>query len=473
MHLSFPSRAARAGAVALSLVAAAAAALGTVEAASANRPTTHAVSRTSGGASKATPIKVRFDRRLFGLHDANLTSLGRPSTGSIRLWDTGVTWQAMQPHEGPIDFTRLDQIVADAWANGTEVTLVTAMTPTWAAAPPLDGITPVATNGTEAPNPGDFAAYLGAVMDHYKNYQESGRPGIANYQVWNEANISTFWTGTPQQMADLVKTASDTRAAHDPSVRLIGPAQVSRLSYQRYWTRNFYRLSAGDQPVWSYLDAISLNLYPVETYPTSSGGTRTGTPEDAMDLLSIVRGYLAKDGVPPTMPIWNTEINYGMGRGTPSVPISDDRQVANVMRTYLLNAAQGVRRVEWYAYDMGELPGGGTLGNTLLTDPTDRAAGLVTPAGQALARVESWMKGTMVGTATQRPCITDAKGTYTCLIKYSTGVGRVYWNPYRRAGVTLVSSARKRINEYGVSAAAKGGQKLKVNYMPVLVKSKK
>jgi hypothetical protein len=472
MHLTSPRRTTLVAAIAVSFVAATAA-LGTVEAASANLPTSQAASHSSGGASKATPIKVRYDHRLFGLHDANLTSLSKPTTGSIRLWDTGVTWQAMQPNPGAIDFTRLDQIVGDAWANGTEVTLVTAMTPTWAAAPALpDGPTPL-TNGTEAPKPEAFAAYLAAVMGRYQNYQGSGRPGIANYQVWNEANITTFWTGTPQQMADLVQTAYDVRAVTDPSVRLIGPAQVSRLSYQRYWTRNFYRLTAGGQPVWKYLDAISLNLYPVETFPTSSGGTRPGTPEDSMDLLNIVRGYLAKDGVPSSMPIWNTEVNYGMGRGTPAVPISDAQQIANVMRTYLLNAAQGVRRVEWYAYDMGQLPGGGTLGNTLLTDPTNRAAGVMTPAGQALARIESWMHGTLVGTATQRPCAADAKGTYTCLVRYSTGVGRIYWNPFRSASVKLVSSARKKVSEFGVTSTAKGGQKLKVTSMPVLVKSKK
>jgi hypothetical protein len=467
MHLTSPRRVTLAAAIALSFVAATAA-LGTVGTASASLPTPQVSRQASAGASKTTPIKVKFDRRLFGLHDNHLTSLTHPTTGSIRLWDAGVTWQAMQPHPGNIDFSRLDQIVADAWANGTEITLVTAMTPTWAAAP--EGS---ATNGTEAPNPDDFAAYLAAVMGRYANYQGSGRPGIANYQVWNEANITTFWTGTPQQMADLVKTAYDVRAATDPSVRLIGPAQVSRLSYQRYWTRNFYRLSTGGQPVWTYLDAISLNLYPMDTTATSAGGTRLSVPEDSMDLLAIVRGYLAKDGVPSTMPIWDTEINYGLGRGTPSVPISDERQVANVMRTYLLNAAQGVKRVEWYAYDMGQLPGGGTLGNTLLTDPTNLPAGVMTPAGQALGRIEAWMHGTMVGTATQRPCATDAKGTYTCLIKYSTGVGRIYWNPFRAASVTLASSARKKVSELGVTSRVKGGQKLKVTYMPVLVKSKK
>jgi hypothetical protein len=128
--------------------------------------------------------------------------------------------------------------------------------------------------------------------------------------------------------------------------------------------------------------------------------------------------------------------------------------------------------VEWYAFDMGTLSTGGTLGNTLLTNPLDGTSGTLTPAGRALTRVQSWMAGTLVGTATKRPCIRDANGTYTCLIKYATGVARVYWNPYGTAKVTLVSSARKKYNEYGASTAVDGGQRLKVNYMPVLVKSR-
>ena len=83
-------------------------------------------------------------------------------------------------------------------------------------------------------------------------------------------------------------------------------------------------------------------------------------PEDSIALLRPRAGLLAKDEVPVGMPIWNTEVNYGLhaggNAGTPATPIPAARQVAYVMRTYLLNAAQGVKRVDWYAYDMGNLP---------------------------------------------------------------------------------------------------------------------
>jgi Beta-galactosidase len=446
-----------------SALAAAVAAL-SVPTASATLPLTRTTPRSA-------VHKVTVDPRLFGVHDRFLNSLSRPGTGSIRLWDAGTTWAQMQPTPGPIDFTTLDQVVADAWANGTEVTLVVAMTPPWAAADPSHALQ------TDPPNVDDYGAFVTQVMRHYRNYRGSGRPGIANYQVWNEANIATFWTGTAQQMADLVAAMAQARDETDLKVKVVAPAMVTRLGYQQKWIKAFYALSVGGDPISSYVDALSFNLYPVDRYPLTDP-TRPGTPEDSMALLAQVRSILAGDGVPGSLPVWDTEINYGMkwgsNGGKPSDPIAESVQVAYVIRTYLLNAARGVKRVDWYAYDMGELANtGGTLGNTLLTDPTDRAAGTLTAAGEAFSRVQGWMNGTLVGTTSKRPCIKDKLGTYTCTIRYTSGTGRVCWNPYATAKVTLVKSARNKFTEYGVKSPVVGGSKLKVDYRPVLVKSKR
>jgi hypothetical protein len=410
-------------------------------------------------------IKVKVDPRLFGVHDAHLASLTRKGTGSLRLWDTGTKWADLEPTEGHWSWRRLDTIVKRAHANHTQVTLVLGLSPDYAAASP-----------TDSPDLKKYRTYLRTVMTRYSRARWGYR-GIAAYQVWNEANIATFWTGTVGEIAQLTKAAYDVRNQVDRGALIVAPAMVTRLKYEQKGISRFYRATVPStgKPVWRYVDAISLNLYPTDRVTTSSGRTRPATPEDAIALLNTVRGRLARAHVPASIPIWNTEINYGMRTGTMAgrraATISNSRQIAYVMRSFLLNAAQGVKRVDWYAYDMGELSGGGTLGNTLLTDPHHQAAGARTPAGRAFTRVQAWMKGTLVGTATKRPCITDRRGTYTCTIRYAHGVGRVYWNPYRKAKVRLVKSARKSVNELGVRSRVKGGQKLRVNYRPVLVKS--
>jgi len=424
-------------------------------------PTASANAPIERARHKARVIKVKVDRRLFGVHDAYLNSLRHHSTRSIRLWDTGTQWDQVETTPGHYDWSRLDTIVKAAHANGTEVTLVLGLSPSYAATTP-----------TAPPNLRMYRDYLATVMKRYRP-SHWGYRGIANYQVWNEANISTFWTGSNSKLAALTKAAHDVGNQVDPRARIIAPAMVTRLKFEQKRIQSFYRTRIGGRPVWKYVDAISLNLYPTDRVATASGGMRPSTPEDSITLLRQVRARLAKDNVPRSFPIWNTEVNYGMGRTATIVPISEARQVANVMRTFLLNAAQGVKRVDWYAYDMGELPTGGTLGNTLLTNPKDRAAGQLTAAGVAFTRVQRWMHGTLVGTTTRRPCTTDRRGTYTCVVKYAHGVGRIYWNPFRRAKVRLVPSARKKVNQYGETKRVEGGTRMTVNYRPILVKSQR
>jgi hypothetical protein len=331
------------------------------------------------------------------------------------------------------------------------------------------------------PNLAMYRSYVQAVMERYSpnNWPLGGGShyrGIAAYQVWNEANIDTFWTGGYDGLGQLVKTVYDVRNTVDPGAKVVAPAMVTRLGYQQKGIRAFFKTKVdGTTPVWKYVDAISLNLYPLDRYPNPNP-KRAGTPEDAMALLKTVRGILADDGVPASKPIWNTEINYGLtfgvNAGQPAATIPVSRQVAYVIRTYLLNAARGVKRVDWYAYDLDSRESlGGPIGNTLLTDPAHRADGRLLRPGRAFTRVQGWMKGTLIGTRTKAPCIKDKHGTYTCTVKYSSGMGRIYWNPFKSAKVTLVKSAQKKITEYGVGSRVKGGTKLKVNYKPVLVKS--
>jgi polysaccharide biosynthesis protein PslG len=432
---------------------------------------------TDRATDRAAVRTVKVDPRMYGLHDSHLTSLTHRSTRSIRLWDAGVTWPDLKPTaRGRYHWARLDDIVRRAHHNGTEVTLALARTPAWAAATRAHRLP------TDPPNLTQWRRYVKAVMTRYSakhwHYQ-----GIANYQVWNEPNIATFWTGTPQQMAQLVKAVHDIGAAVSPKARIIAPSMVARLGYQQSWIKSFYRLKVGGKPVWKYVDAAAFSMYPLDVYPVNpdrpKGRTRPATPEDSIRILGEIKAMLRQDGVRASLPIWNTEINYGMRSGPmgghAAIPIPDDLQVAYVIRTYLLNAAQGVRRVDWYAYDMTNTSpemGGGPLGNTLLTDPSDQAAGLLTPAGKAFTRVQGWLKGaTLVGTRTKRPCIKDSHGTYTCAMTSAAGRARVYWNPYHQGQVTVPAWARSRTDELGTTTSVTGGTGLQVGPRPVLVRS--
>jgi hypothetical protein len=410
--------------------------------------------------TSASAKSVSFDKRLFGVHDGRLVSLTRPMTGSIRLWDMGVTWAEIERSPGVYDFARLDQIVRAAMARKVEVTLVLGITP---------GFYGASTNVNNDTVRAAYRAYVRAVMERYRNFEGKGR-GIQYYQVWNEMNVVNFWTGNFTDMGKLSQIVTQVRNTVDGGAKVVGPAFVTRYTAQLKNLTRFYFARLDGTPVWKFMDVVSLNLYPMPKY---SG--RMGNPEDTMKLLAKAKASLAAGGVPASKPIWNTEINYGMQSGsrggTGASTITDGRQAAYVIRTYLLNSARGIKRVFWYSYDMSYLPTGGTLGNTRLTSPANGST--LTTAGKAFYLVQRWMKGKLVGpTRSSQPCTVDRAGTYTCVVKYGQGVRRIYWNPTKSVKVRLVKSASFTQTVYGVRKSAKGGSVKTVDYRPLMVRSK-
>lgn len=420
---------------------------------------------TLAPATPASAVTVTVDKRFFGIHDADPTSWPLVSAGAVRLWDSGVTWRDIETSPGVYDFSRLDAQVARANAAGAEVTLVLGMTPDFYAA---DG----AGKTANPTNLDAWSSYVRAVVTRYGATATSARR-IAAYQVWNEANVTGYWTGTPQQMARLTQRTYDAVKSVDRGALVVSPAFASRIGEQIKGITRFAFAWSNGKPAWKYTDVISLNLYPLDTY-----GTRVGTPEKSMELLTKARRILGFGGLPSTFPIWNTEINYGMptgsAGGTGAAPIPTQLQASYVLRTMLLNAANGIRRVDWYAWDMGYLANGKTLGNTRLVDPANTTSGQLTLAGKAFRLAQLWMLGGRLKGATKRakPCAKSTNGTYTCVIVYPKGVRRVYWNPTKKVTVTTARTATYKVGIYGARTKVKRGSTLKVDYRPVMVRSR-
>lgn len=402
---------------------------------------------------------VRVSRGFFGIHDSSQQAYGRVPFGSIRLWDAGVAWNDVETSPGVYDWRTLDSLVGAAQAHQVQVTLVLAMTPSFYA----DAATLPPRLRTH------FADYVRAVMTRYRWFE--GRRGIAAYQVWNEGNVGTFWTGTPHQLAGLTRIVDDVGEEVDPHATVVAPSFAMRMPYQRRWFSRYQSQHLAGVPVRHYYDANSLSLYPMPMQ-----GHRTAGPEDAMALLGPARHRLARAGVPSRVPLWASEINYGVRSGAPGQlaarPITRRRQVANVIRTYLLGASHGLSRVFWYRYDWGELPassGGGTLGNTLLTVPG--RPDQVTAAGRALATTAAWLDGRLVGRHGHRPCSQGSSGLYTCVIEYRGGVRRIYWNPRHRERVHLTAHATYRqVAEGGMHRLGRHDA-IRIGYRPVMVDS--
>ena len=408
-------------------------------------------------ATHAEGAGVHVPRAYFGLHDTSMEAYQHLDFGSLRLWDAQVSWREIETSPGVYDWTLLDSFVHEAQQHHTQVTLVLAMTPAFYG--PSPSLPPTVMS--------NYENFVRAVMLRYRSFE--GRRGIAAYQVWNEGNVPTYWSGTPYQLALMTREVWRIHQQVDPDATIVAPPFAVRLESQRRWLSAYESQWVGSHPVWHYYDANALSLYPKAHYAGRLGG-----PEDAMRLLAMAKHRLAQAGVPQTTPLWATEINYGLtGLDTAATPISERRQVAYVIRTYVLGAARGLSRMFWYRYDWGALSpehGGGTWGNTLLSVPDSPA--LLTPAGAAVGTAESWLRGRLVVRQGHQPCHHSSRGTYSCVVRYAGGVRTILWNPQHPVRVPMPGGARTMQTARGdTTRVAARKATLRVTYVPVMVAS--
>jgi hypothetical protein len=284
-----------------------------------------------------------------------------------------------------------------------------------------------------------WKAYVRAVISRYTGED------IA-FQVWNEANVEGYWTGSAGQMAELTAAAREVMDEVGSTQTLVAPAMATRLLFHRAFFRDFYRQQVGGRPVADYVDVLSFQLYP----------EADGSPEDSMVLLAATRELLSQEGVDPAKPIWNTEINYGLQGGVPADPAPEERQQANVAKTYLLNAANGIDRVYWYSWDLN------TIADTLLVGAD---AATPTTAGQAFEAVQPWLVDHVV-----QSCAKAGGGVWACSLLGAEGESWVYWSTTGPAEVrTAFEAAVAEPLGQPAEALPLGGTSLEIGERPVLV----
>jgi hypothetical protein len=382
----------------------------------------------------------RVKGSFFGMTAHTPETWPSQKVGALRLWDSGVTWRQIELQRGVFDFSRLDAQITAARRHGARPLVVLGQTPRFhAKAPNATGY--YGPGASSMPLLTPWRKYVAKVVRRYK-----GR-GV-DYQVWNEANISGFWSGTPAQMATLTKVTYKVVKNNDARAKVVGPALATRLVSQRRWLRDYYGQRTGGAPVARWINVVSLNLYPLPK----------GRPEHSMTLLAASRIMLGALGV--RKPIWNTEINYGLqtGGGGTAVQISERRQAAYVARTFVLNAAKNIAKVFWYSWEQQR------LANTRLT----YANGTISPAGVAFGTVQTWLRGARIN-----GCSRDSRGTYTCTVTYADGVRRIYWNPSSRVTIRTAPGTTHWVNLAGELTKIGSGKGLAVNYAPKMVRSRR
>ena len=272
----------------------------------------------------AEPVTGPVQGSLFGLTAPVDWVSPQVPTGSLRLWDVGVSWKEIETSKGVYDWSKLSATVARASSIGAGVLYVLGNTPAWA-----NGGT-----GDSAPpsNLDDAADFLRAVCAKYGG-------AIGSYEVWNEGNISRYWSGTQEQLADLTEKANAAIKGCSPSAVVVAASTGVRASgtFANQYTQYLTALKAKGWPV----DAFSVHSYPLPN----------GTPKDRLDLVAQFKTMLAVNGAPADREILDTELNYGLASSSEGrVPLSDSTAAAYISQSFIQSVQYGIDSTYWYLW---------------------------------------------------------------------------------------------------------------------------
>ena len=246
-------------------------------------------------------------------------------------------WRQAQPVAGgPIAFAGSDAVVAAAAARRLTVLPVVHRTPDWAAA----GGPSAAPTDPEA-----YAQFLTALVQRYgpngslwAERPDLPRTPIRAWQIWNEPNLTLFWTPQPfaKRYVALLKAARRAVLAQDPGGKIV-LAGLPNISWVAL--RQIYR--AGGR---GSFDAVALHPY-------------TSTPANIMRLVRLARTETRRfhDG---RVPIWLTEISWAASRGkVKGLPglVTDERGQAARLRKALRELTRArkryrIEKVIWYTW---------------------------------------------------------------------------------------------------------------------------
>ena len=331
---------------------------------------------------------LEFDDATLLDSNGNVPSLGLPwpatSFGTWRLWDqAGTTWAALEPAKGVWDFTLLDIAVNDAATHGEQIVLTLGQTPQWASARPSEYSVYGMGATAEPANMQDWEDYLETVASRYKGK-------IQLYELWDEPNSSSFYSGSLDTLIQLAQTAQKTLKSVDPNIKLIGPSSILQLGYLKQF------LNAGGG---NFVDIIGYHMYDY-----------LEAPEDNALAIADIETVIANAGL-STKPLWITE-----GATGTSATTDESTAAALLARKYLVELASGAVGFNWYSWGPS---------NPFNLGTTEADGVTPTLAGQGLSEIEGWLVGNTLQSVT-----VDASGNWAIQILTGGGATQyIVWNP--------------------------------------------
>lgn len=392
-----------------------------------------------GFAPQAQAAGIPIGPGLFGLH-VNDPIAHYPTVpfGTVRLWDSGTSWNDIQPSPGVWDFSQLDAQVARLRAARKDIVIVLGVTPRWASKRPNEAGNYGPGTAAEPKDIRTWTAYVRKLAIRYKGK-------VNKWELYNEPNVKLFFSGQPKNMLDMAHAAWTQLKTIDRTNTVISPGVAIRTLNSPKWLDTYLQIGGG-----RYANVIAVHFYV----------RARQRPEDTIGYLAIVRKIMIARGV-NTLPLWNTESGYGRATDDPKTNeiYTGSRAMAYVARTYVLMAAGNVARSYWYGWDQRGFTG-------LYLTATDQMT--ANTAGVAYGVTYKWLVGARIS-GCAHPLAGPLAGGYSCsLVRGRTQV-RIIWQPDVNRAIRIPAGYRSVQRLDGSKKPVRAGSILTVGPLPVLI----
>lgn len=364
----------------------------------------------------------------FGMNTGRVTaSQPWPSVplGTIRLWNTGTTWNDLEPSRNVYDWTNLDYYIGLAEAHNADLLYTFGGTAQWAAAGSSSQCKFNSGSCYPPTNIQDWDNFVTALVAH-----SAGR--IKHWEMWNEANLPPYWTGDIPTLVLLAQHAYRIIKAADPNSQVLCPSSSGAALIVEDFLNSY--LQAGGSSV---TDIVAFHGYVGHI------------PEGILYWETKLRLAMTANGLAGA-PLWDTEGGWG-----PDTTLTNPGEKPGYLaREILLQGSSGVARVYWYEWNSPDRWG------TLWTSSG------ITPSGVAYGEVYRWMEGATINNS----CVLASDSTWTCRLTRPGGYqAMAIWNTATTKSYAPASEYKSYLDLAGNAHAVNGA--VEIGYTPILLVS--
>jgi len=364
--------------------------------------------------------------------------------GTVRLWDAGVAWSVLETSSGAYDWSNLDtwlDLIAQHRPTAAIYTLghVPCFITTgrcsgqawdnWSPGPPAD----LTSSGSRT-----FNTFVTQLVYHCSPAGHCVKDYIKYWEMWNEANLSNYWTGNVSQLYQMLKPViAIIRNAVPGAVVSTPPVCGGDTTWMASWIQQenaHGRLS----------DYYGFHVY-----------LRDGTPEDRIKMVGRMVTTKNNNGW-TTTPWMNTETNFVNTDYTCSSQYTAADCQGQIVRWHVLQyayqgGAGGAVHIGWFNWPS-------------ITSGIDYDTYYYT--------MMQWLKG-----ATFRQSCAQNGDLWTCSLKEANGAsGLIVWNASGNSEytpATQYTSYRAFNGTYGgKTVSITPGQRTTVGVVPIMFQTK-